>query len=78
MFIDCFLEYNKTVAGIEDSIIVKDHQFSSSNHPDDAYLAHEGRLNSPGAWCGNTARQRLFLQIDFSSNFKGERTWRMK
>jgi hypothetical protein len=64
------LEYHKASAGVEDGSI-KDNQMKSSNHPDDPHPAHEARLNHGGAWCGNTLRPHLYLQIDFLSNFEG-------
>ena len=48
-----------------------DDQLNSSNHPDDPHPAYEGRLNFPGAWCGNTMQKQLFLQVDFFMNFQG-------
>ena len=48
-----------------------DDQLKSSNHPDDLHPAYEGRLNFPGAWCGNTMQKQLFLQVDFLLNFQG-------
>jgi hypothetical protein len=69
-FESLFLEYHKASAGIEDGTI-KDNQMKSSNHPNDPHPAHEARLNHRGAWCGNTLRRHLYLQIDFLSNFEG-------
>ena len=65
-----FTVYERTSAGVEEGIIIDD-QLKSSNHPDDPHPAHEGRLNFPGAWCGNTMREQLFLQVDFLVNFQG-------
>ena len=65
-----FLAYERTSVGIEEGIIMDD-QLKSSNHPDDPHPAREGRLNFPGAWCGNTMRQQLYLQVDFLANFQG-------
>ncbi|XP_028409028.1 uncharacterized protein LOC114531613 isoform X2 [Dendronephthya gigantea] len=62
-------EYSEAGAGIETGSI-KDHQMKSSNHPNDPFAAHEGRLNAPRAWCGNPSRKKLYLQIDFIWNFE--------
>ena len=57
-------------AGVESGSI-KDDQMKSSNHPNDRHPANEGRLNGPGAWCGNPSQNKLYLQIDFEWNFEG-------
>lgn len=66
-----FSAYERTNVGIEKGII-RDDQLKSSNHPDDPNPAHEGRLNFPGAWCGNTLHKQLYLQVDFLVNIQGE------
>ncbi|XP_028392900.1 uncharacterized protein LOC114517402 [Dendronephthya gigantea] len=61
--------YERTNVGIEKGII-RDDQLKSSNHPEDPNPAYEGRLNFPGAWCGNTLRKHLYLQVDFLANIQ--------
>ncbi|CAB4019932.1 Hypothetical predicted protein [Paramuricea clavata] len=61
--------YSEATADVESGSI-KDDQMKSSNHPNDPYPAHEGRLNGPSAWCGNPLRNKLYLQIDFLWNFE--------